>query len=63
MASGAVDIALAMTRRAYVMIKGGIALHEESAALARRGDLANLYFALAEKSEGAAPAGAPAGPR
>jgi branched-chain amino acid transport system ATP-binding protein len=52
-----VDIALAMTRRAYVMIKGRIALHEEASALARRGDLANLYFALAEKSEGAAPAG------
>jgi branched-chain amino acid transport system ATP-binding protein len=51
-----VDIALAMTRRAYVMIKGRIALHEEAAALARRGDLANLYFALAEKSEGVAPA-------
>ncbi len=45
-----VDIALAMTRRAYVMIKGGIALHQESAALARRSDLANLYFALAEQA-------------
>ncbi|MCW5773127.1 MAG: ABC transporter ATP-binding protein [Rhodospirillaceae bacterium] len=41
------DIALAMTRRTYVMIKGRIALHEESAALAQRRDLANLYFALA----------------
>ncbi len=45
-----VDIALAMTRRAYVMIKGGIALHQESASLARRSDLANLYFALAEQA-------------
>ncbi|MBL8662314.1 MAG: ABC transporter ATP-binding protein [Candidatus Odyssella sp.] len=46
-----IDVALAMTRRAYVMIKGRIALHEESGALARRGDLANLYFALAAKAE------------
>ena len=44
-----IDIALAMTRRTYVMVKGRIALHEESAALARRSDLANLYFALAAK--------------
>ena len=44
-----VDIALDMTRRAYVMIKGRIALHQESAALARRSDLADLYFALAGK--------------
>jgi len=55
-----VDIALAMTRRAYVMIKGRIALHEDSAALARRSDLANLYFALAGKiGEGAAAAPGP----
>ena len=40
------------------MIKGRIALHEDSAALARRGDLANLYFALA--GGGAA---APSAPR
>ena len=52
-----VDIALAMTRRAYVMIKGRIALHEDSAALSQRRDLANLYFALAGKiGEGAAAA-------
>ncbi len=42
-----IDIALDMTRRAYVMVKGRIALHEELAALARRPDLHNLYFALA----------------
>jgi branched-chain amino acid transport system ATP-binding protein len=41
------DIALAMTARTYVMIKGRIALHEPSAQLAKRDDLANLYFALA----------------
>ena len=46
-----IDIALAMTSRSYVMIKGRIALHEPSAALARRGDLANLYFALAGAGE------------
>ncbi len=51
-----VDIALAMTRRAYVMIKGRIALHEDSAMLARRSDLVNLYFALAEKVDAAPPA-------
>jgi len=43
------DIALAMTKRAYVMIKGRIALEESADALARRGDLANLYFELAAK--------------
>src|SRR5690606_37217327 len=44
-----IDIALAMTRRAYVMIKGKIALHEESAALSQRSDLAHLYFELTAK--------------
>jgi len=45
------DIALAITRRAYVMIKGHIALEQDAATLARRGDLANLYFALATKPD------------
>jgi branched-chain amino acid transport system ATP-binding protein len=41
------DIALAFAQRAYVLIKGRIALHEETAALARRKDLGDLYFSLA----------------
>jgi branched-chain amino acid transport system ATP-binding protein len=45
-----IDMALAMSRRAYVMVKGRIVLHEESSRLARRGDLHNLYFALAEEA-------------
>jgi branched-chain amino acid transport system ATP-binding protein len=42
-----IDIALEMTQRAYVMVKGRIVLHEKSDALARRPDLSNFYFALA----------------
>ncbi len=41
------DIALAFATRAYVLIKGRVALHETTARLAQRSDLANLYFALA----------------
>jgi branched-chain amino acid transport system ATP-binding protein len=41
------DIALAFASRAYVLIKGRVALEEETQALARRSDLADLYFALA----------------
>jgi branched-chain amino acid transport system ATP-binding protein len=41
------DIALAFASRAYVLIKGRIALHDTTANLARRPDLADLYFALA----------------
>lgn len=40
------DIALGFTSRAYVLIKGRVALHEASDALARRPDLGQLYFEL-----------------
>lgn len=43
------DIALPFTSRAYVLIKGRIALTESSAQLAGRADLAQLYFDLAKK--------------
>jgi branched-chain amino acid transport system ATP-binding protein len=41
------DIALAFAQRAYVLIKGRVALAQSSADLARRPDLKELYFALA----------------
>ena len=41
------DIALSFARRAYVLIKGRVALEETTAALARRPDIDDLYFALA----------------
>jgi len=41
------DIALPFAQRAYVLIKGRVALHETTERLARRADLPNLYFALA----------------
>ncbi len=41
------DIALHFASRAYVLIKGRIVLHDTTANLARRRDLADLYFALA----------------
>ena len=41
------DIALAFASRAYVLIKGRVALHETTERFAWRSDLANLYFALA----------------
>ena len=44
------DIALAFASRAYVLIKGRVALHETTQALARRADLADLYFALASEA-------------
>ena len=44
------DIALPFTQRAYVMIKGRIALAQPSAELAERDDLAQLYFKLAQQS-------------
>lgn len=40
------DIALSFAERAYVMIKGQIVLEESCQALARRDDLASLYFQL-----------------
>jgi len=42
------DIALPFTSRAYVLIKGRIALTQASAELARRADLDQLYFDLAK---------------
>ena len=42
------DIALPFTSRAYVMIKGRIALTQSSADLAARADLGQLYFDLAK---------------
>lgn len=44
------DIALAFTARAYVLIKGRVALLEDSSVLARRADLGQLYFNLARNS-------------
>ena len=41
------DIALPFTSRAYVLIKGHVALVEASATLAARPDLSQLYFDLA----------------
>ena len=41
------DIALPFTSRAYVLVKGRIALVQASAELARRADLGQLYFDLA----------------
>jgi branched-chain amino acid transport system ATP-binding protein len=44
------DIALAFAQRAYVLIKGRVVLEETTRNLARRPDLADLYFALATSS-------------
>src|SRR5438477_9285785 len=44
------DIALRFASRAYVLIKGRVALEDSTASLARRADLADLYFALATAS-------------
>ena len=41
------DIALGFASRAYVLIKGRVALEDSTARLARRADLNDLYFALA----------------
>jgi len=43
------DIALTAATRAYVMIKGRIALESGTVDLAKRPDLNQLYFALAEE--------------
>ena len=43
------DIALAFAARAYVMIKGRIALTDTTAQLAARPNLAQLYFDLAQR--------------
>ncbi len=44
------DIALTSATRAYVIIKGRIALASDTAALLKRPDLNQLYFALAERA-------------
>jgi branched-chain amino acid transport system ATP-binding protein len=44
------DIALTSATRAYVVIKGRIALESDTAALLQRPDLNQLYFALAERA-------------
>lgn len=44
------DIALPFTRRAYVLVKGRVALTESSAQLAARPHLSQLYFDLAKES-------------
>jgi branched-chain amino acid transport system ATP-binding protein len=41
------DIALQFAQRAYVLIKGKVVLEETTQSLARRTDLADLYFSLA----------------
>jgi branched-chain amino acid transport system ATP-binding protein len=41
------DIALAFAQRAYVLIKGRVALADSSANLGQRADLKDLYFSLA----------------
>jgi branched-chain amino acid transport system ATP-binding protein len=41
------DIALNFARRAYVLVKGRVALEDTTERLARRPDLSDLYFALA----------------
>ena len=41
------DIALEFAQRAYVLIKGRVALEDSTASLARRTDLRDLYFSLA----------------
>jgi len=45
------DIALALASRAYVLIKGEVALMDTVKSLAARKDLDNLYFALASVRE------------
>jgi branched-chain amino acid transport system ATP-binding protein len=44
------DIALDFAQRAYVLIKGRVALADSTANLARRTDLRDLYFSLATSS-------------
>jgi branched-chain amino acid transport system ATP-binding protein len=46
------DIALAFAQRAYVLIKGKVALEASTAQLAKRSDLSDLYFSLATSSSG-----------
>ena len=55
------DIALPFTSRAYVLIKGRVALAEDSANLSVRPDLGQLYFELATSAAAASPPGPSAG--
>jgi branched-chain amino acid transport system ATP-binding protein len=48
------DIALAFAQRAYVLIKGRVALEDSTADLAQRRDLRDLYFSLATSSASSA---------
>jgi branched-chain amino acid transport system ATP-binding protein len=48
------DIALAFAQRAYVLIKGRVVLTETTETLAKRSDLADLYFSLATSSPASA---------
>ena len=48
------DIALQFAQRAYVLIKGRVALEDTAANLARRPDLRDLYFSLATSSPASA---------
>jgi branched-chain amino acid transport system ATP-binding protein len=48
------DIALAFAQRAYVLIKGRVALEDSTASLAQRRDLRDLYFSLATSSASSA---------
>jgi branched-chain amino acid transport system ATP-binding protein len=43
------DIALRFASRAYVLIKGKVALEDSTASLAQRPDLRDLYFSLATR--------------
>ena len=43
------DIALAFASRAYVLIKGAVVLHDTTADLVRRANLADLYLSLAPR--------------
>jgi len=47
------DIALSFAERAYVLIKGRVALEDSTQNIARRADLSDLYFALATSSPSA----------
>jgi branched-chain amino acid transport system ATP-binding protein len=47
------DIALDFASRAYVLIKGRVALADTTANIARRADLSDLYFSLATSSASA----------
>ena len=48
------DIALTFAERAYVLIKGRVALEETTERLAQRPDLSDLYFSLATSSASSA---------